>query len=247
MPVSIPFVNGQHSEEDREWCPYDLIDKARNQMEWYLERGEETSELDPKECTYFRFYEVDDHPEDFPDTSLTLYTSTDQPALPRLADSSTIKPLCTIKFRYPLQFDELPILTNESGRTYRQVVFQLKMTTAGSSAKFEVYANNQSLGGTTQSCLGSKEIDVEYDIVRKPVRPASLAGSGLFKYTQELQLRRSKVNLGALVDLGSPGSPRARNGNEGQRSPDPSDARRSILYHFPSALARGGDGGNGFR
>ncbi|KAK3315444.1 hypothetical protein B0H66DRAFT_565375 [Apodospora peruviana] len=256
---NVEFIPGEHSDQDKIWCPYECIDKARNQMDWYLVRGDETSELAPNENGYYRrFFDLDDPPRGFPETSMPLYTSTDQPAPSRYADSATIKKLCTIKFRYPLQFDELPVITSKQGKKYRLMEFTLRMTTSGSSANFEIYGNRQSLGGTTgaRACLGSKQIAVEYDEVA-PVSP-----NRLLRFSPEL--RRSRVNLAAIAGpsgsapaagsgpssprnptmMLSPGSSRPPNTTQGiaeeaealVRVPSDASARRSILYQMPSAL-----------
>jgi len=199
-------------------------------------QGEETSDLDPKECSYHRYYDAEEPPESFPDTCLTLYTSVDQPAPSRYVESSTIKPLCTIKFRYPLQFRDIPVKTNGQGRRYRRIDFHLRMRTAGSSANFEVYAGNKSLGRTTQACLGSRIIEVEYE---EPsfgkTAVADSATNRPLKFGP--QLRRSRVNLGALVGCDSPASLSTPQIKENEHpSPASPTTRRSILYQMPSAF-----------
>ena len=199
-------------------------------------QGDETSDLEPRKCSYHRYYDADDPPESFPDTYLTLYTSADQPARSRYAESSTTKALCTIKFRYPLQFSDIPVQTNAQGRRYRRIDFYLRMRTAGSSVNFEVYTNNKSLGRMTQSCLGWRTIEVEYE--EPSLGEIAVAGSATNRPLKfGPQLRRSRVNLGALIGCENPSPFSTPQVTENEHpSPSPSTSRRSVLYQMPSAF-----------
>ncbi|KAK4227814.1 hypothetical protein QBC38DRAFT_477037 [Podospora fimiseda] len=245
---STPFVPGKHHEEDRYTCPYEGTEKARNQMKWYVLRGDETSKMSPKAFKFCQYYDIASPPPLFPTVDMDLFTCTDMPAPSRLQGSKNIKRLDSIKFTCPASFWELPIETSNSGNRYRCLSFRLEMTTDGSSAIFQVFPADELVTGFSRLLprlsIGQKTIDVECDelSVQEPAipKPEAPRNSGP-------RLRRSKLNLAASPDRQYPpqtGSPFDRpvhpqipeEDGEKRLPLHPRSPRSSILYQMPSSL-----------
>ncbi|KAK4159913.1 hypothetical protein QBC43DRAFT_326330 [Cladorrhinum sp. PSN259] len=255
---STPFIPGTHHQDDRYTCPYEGIEKARGQMKWYVLRGYETSKLAPKSFKFCQYYDIDEPPPPlFPTVETDLFTSTDKTAPSRLHGSKTIKRLDSIKFVCPVSFWELPVMTNDSGKSSRCLTFQLSMTTDGSSANFEVFPAEELVSGfsrlSTRFSIGQKTIDVEHDELAvqepEPTAAAAAAAKPAVSPTPGARLRRSKLNLASSTDplspprTGSPFDTRTSNprilpeeGPGGENLRRPMRPRSSILYQMPSAL-----------
>ncbi|KAK4220587.1 actin-like ATPase domain-containing protein, partial [Podospora fimiseda] len=244
----LPFRLGKHPEADRYTCPYEGTEKARNQMKWYMLRGDETSKMSPKAFMFCRYYEIAIPPPLFPTLDIDLFTCTDMSAPSRLQGSKSIKRLDSIKFTCPVSFWELPIETSNSGNRYRCLTFRLEMTTDGSSATFQVFPADELVTGLSRLLprlsIGQKTIDVECDklSVQELVipKPEASRNSGP-------RLRRSKLNLAVSPDrqyspqphspFDSPVHPQIL-GEDGERRlpSSPRSQRRGILYQMPSSL-----------
>ncbi|KAF2675108.1 hypothetical protein BT63DRAFT_420337 [Microthyrium microscopicum] len=129
------FVDGVHREEDKWKSPYDGHFRARNQMQWYLHKGDEINSDHHVLKPWIQEHLL----TEFNDQGklafrLTIYTC-DLPDAPTRR-TSDVKSLCQIKeLLDPTNF---PTLKDTQDRPYKRIEFSLEMNVVGSALEFAV-------------------------------------------------------------------------------------------------------------
>lgn len=178
--ISAVFQESVHHEDDKYWDDKDGFYRARDQMEWYMARGDSISTLNPKIYRYNMTFSPDSRkPLEHIRVIFTIDISYEEKAPTRWAASSSIKELCKIEFFWPVAFQDLPIETNEKTHTQsRRIRYQVKVTADGSSANFELYEDSQQgLSLETAKVLATRRIEIDFNTdLEKQLGGLSLEG-----------------------------------------------------------------------
>ncbi|KAK4198998.1 hypothetical protein QBC40DRAFT_282891, partial [Triangularia verruculosa] len=160
-PYNTPFQEGVHDERDKRVDPITLGTYAFSQLEWFVKKGENTVEKTPQHLEYHRVY-FKDQPDEYPDISTLLVTyDGDQPPG---RHEPEVKDLCTINFRSPIPFHELPCSRNANDQEYRYFVFSFLISIDGASLNLVVQVNGQQ--------IGSKNLSINFEkAIRTPEHP----------------------------------------------------------------------------
>lgn len=134
------FVEGKHLEADKAWDSDECVWKARNQMDWYLIRGENVSKKDPVRKSYYGTYR-----SDFGGSSSLSLQQCDE-LNPPTRKTADVKNLCTIDFTVDTPYWQLPDYTNPKGEVLKRLEFEIEMTPSGASLEFAVLVNGKRQG-----------------------------------------------------------------------------------------------------
>ncbi|KAF2835264.1 actin-like ATPase domain-containing protein [Patellaria atrata CBS 101060] len=126
-----PFIDGIHDERDRKFNAIEGCDVNAHQMEWYLKRGEDISDLAPVIMSWVRKTRWF---QSRYSTSI-LHCEDEQPPRRR---TETVKSLCDIAWKCHVPYEDLDVNINSQGEEYRQLNYDLKMTVTGASLDFTV-------------------------------------------------------------------------------------------------------------
>ncbi|GJC92644.1 HSP70 family chaperone [Colletotrichum higginsianum] len=137
-----------HRLKDKFWDEIEQEWKAKDQMEWYMKKGDDIADKKPIRHKYHRRYLT--APSEI---TKELHFSAASPA-PKRADSTT-KRLCKITWNRKVNFDTLPTFTNSLGRVYHHLVFEIEMISDGTSLDFTIIHDGKR--------VGSKNVTVEFE------------------------------------------------------------------------------------
>ncbi|GAB1319160.1 Actin-like ATPase domain-containing protein [Madurella fahalii] len=141
----------KHNPSDKFWDDRRQKWKARNQMNWLLEAGDDISTDNSVRSPFTRLYDTDGATKKTLTT--TIYASTASP-LPTTANAD-VRKLCNIRWDTKIDIASLPLFTNSIGVIFYELEFEVEMTCSGGSLDFAVYHN-----GKRQ---GSKHVMVDYE------------------------------------------------------------------------------------
>jgi len=144
------FIEGKHIELDKKWSSKELVFKAKNQIHWYLKRGENIGDEGP---VRFRYYGLLRSPLEGNTFDVDLYQSAVENAPTR--KTQEVERLCVITCHCETPYDQLPIFTNAWNETFRKFSYDIEMTSTGASLDWAVY-----IDGKKQ---GQKNVEVQYD------------------------------------------------------------------------------------
>ncbi|WQF77449.1 Putative ATPase, nucleotide binding domain-containing protein [Colletotrichum destructivum] len=129
-----------HHFKDKLWDEIEQDWKAKDQMEWYMKKGDDITD---KRTVRHRFYER--YLTAPSEIIQELFHSAATPA-PKRADSTT-KRLCTITWNRKVNFDTLPTFTNILGKVYHELIFDIEMISDGASLDFTIFHGGKRVGG----------------------------------------------------------------------------------------------------
>ncbi|KAM7207415.1 hypothetical protein V8F20_002295 [Naviculisporaceae sp. PSN 640] len=137
-----PFDSTKHNEADKYWCPILGEYRARNQMTWYLRKGESVPTNDPIRSDFFRM--IEGHERSFYD----VFWQCDDDVAP-----STHRPhmreLCRVVWDLDDPSSQLTDLTHAgTGAAMKQVQFDLVLKPSGASSEISCEINGKKLGAT---------------------------------------------------------------------------------------------------
>jgi len=129
------FDDSVHDTRDRWLCPFELTFMAKNQIQWYLRRGDDVKKV---ESVTYHWYEIITSPSELRAVSLDIYISEIDRAPSRMGRG--VKRLCTINTHFNEGiYDELPIHNNAFGESYRKLAFTLDMQVSAGNLNWLVY------------------------------------------------------------------------------------------------------------
>ncbi|OLN95475.1 Heat shock 70 kDa protein 12B [Colletotrichum chlorophyti] len=130
----------KHLREDKQWDDDEGCWRAKNQMEWYLRRGENVSKKDPVRHSFYNTYR-----EDFGGTfEVELYECEDQEAPTRRTPSVNF--LCSIKCKLDIPYSKLPEFKTQDGVRAKRMDYEVEMVPSGASMEFVVYIEGRKQG-----------------------------------------------------------------------------------------------------
>ncbi|VUC36482.1 unnamed protein product [Clonostachys rosea] len=137
------FQYGVHREEDKYLDESEGVWRAKNQMRWYLKKGEAVSSDHPVRHEFYRSYEDEDEFEgNFADAMLQCDDD-----CPPERKTSSVKTLCTVNSRLDhISFEDLEDYIAPNGRELKKVSYGIEMVPSGASTLFCVYYGDERLG-----------------------------------------------------------------------------------------------------
>ncbi|KAI0857724.1 actin-like ATPase domain-containing protein [Xylaria cubensis] len=145
------FEKGTHLKCDKFWDEVQEIWQARNQMSWYLEKAQTVDKMNPVSRHWVKYYHsASDYDHNI---SFTIYQCNDDDPPSRMIES--VKPFCKASFKIEIPYKYLPDYTNESGRSFKKVDYDVEMVPSGASVEFMVLYKGQK--------IGSRSIDIKFE------------------------------------------------------------------------------------
>ncbi|KAI0883273.1 actin-like ATPase domain-containing protein [Annulohypoxylon maeteangense] len=136
-----PFEKGKHLEEDRVWDFDEDVWMARNQMHWYLKRGDDVTKCNPARAEWYRTFQTG-----FSKTMCTeVYQCTEKPAPNRHVN--TVSTLCKIEWVPDVSWEKLEWHTSLTGKRYKRLDYALEFKPLGATAEFTVYIDGRKQQG----------------------------------------------------------------------------------------------------
>ncbi|GKT84531.1 LOW QUALITY PROTEIN: hsp70 family chaperone [Colletotrichum tofieldiae] len=134
------FDKKLHIAEDKEWDADEGMWKAKNQMEWYLKRGENVSKMDPVRHEFYKLCT-----EDFSGSlSIELYEC--EEADPPSRCTSDVNSMCSFSFELDIPYSKLPDFKKADGGNAKKLEYDLEMIPSGASIEFVVYIDGRKMG-----------------------------------------------------------------------------------------------------
>ncbi|KAL3474035.1 hypothetical protein BJX99DRAFT_232290 [Aspergillus californicus] len=135
------FDPTKHLEEDKSWYPDEGEWRANNQIEWYLQRGDNVSTTDPVRHNFYRLYRKDFGGQ----FQVELYECEDHSAPTRL-EKSVVRH-CKIDCVMDVPFESLDdFVSAETGSRMKKMSFDLEMVPSGATVQFVVYIDGRRQG-----------------------------------------------------------------------------------------------------
>jgi hypothetical protein len=144
------FQEGIHDKLDKIWDRKELMFHARNQLNWYLKRGEHIGDERP---VRFSYYLLLSEPLEGNRLEFWLYQSSAKDTPTR--KTKEVEPLCMITCLCETPYYQLPIFTNAQGEAFRKLAYEVEMRSTGALLEFTVYHNGKK--------QGQKNVKVQYD------------------------------------------------------------------------------------
>ncbi|KAL3474643.1 hypothetical protein BJX99DRAFT_231373 [Aspergillus californicus] len=140
------FEDGTHEREDRYRDEKEGIWRANNQMQWYLQKGENVSNKEPVQHSFYQGYETEDEFDD--DLEIRILQCDDD--APPSRRSASVKELCTFTINCRgVAFNSLESYEGENGKRLKKFDFDLEMVPSGASNVFALYHRGRKLGSET--------------------------------------------------------------------------------------------------
>ncbi|TGJ86878.1 hypothetical protein E0Z10_g1906 [Xylaria hypoxylon] len=144
------FDTLHHVEEDRVWDYDEALWMARNQMTWYLKRGQIVSRTEPVRMPWYNTYK----PWKFDGTlSVILFQCNDE--VPPNRKTSSVQQLGTLRCNLDILYSDLPKFRNHQGDRMKKLNFELEMVPSGASVEFVLYADGRK--------QGSKSVKISFE------------------------------------------------------------------------------------
>jgi len=136
------FDKNLHDNRDRYFDKFYDCHRARNQMDWYVTKGQDISVLNPVSVKY-------SHPHDTPLANDAfnfeiMFCEEEEP--PKRAAEPSVTALCDISCNLDVHFNELPVSKNSKGLEFRVMVFDVRMLSEDASLQFGVYVKGRKQG-----------------------------------------------------------------------------------------------------
>ncbi|CAM1506717.1 Fc.00g063580.m01.CDS01 [Cosmosporella sp. VM-42] len=142
-----PWVPGKHLECDKVWREAQYKYMATRQMNWFLKQDEDMTTKEPIRRQYTRYFS-----EPIGKVQQKIYCSTQAP--PPTRYDSTVRLLCTISFTQEFSMESLPTYTNEIGKIYHRLDFDIEMTCDQETVDFTIYHQDKR--------IGARNVEVEF-------------------------------------------------------------------------------------
>ncbi|KAL0769494.1 hypothetical protein CaCOL14_008802 [Colletotrichum acutatum] len=134
------FDRFRHLQEDKEFDVYLGGWRAKNQMHWYLRRGEIVSQMKPVQFSYYEIYK-----KDVGGHFSVGICECDAVEVP---DRRTfqVNDFCYIDCKLDVPFSSLPDIMTIDGTMAKKMTYVVEMIPSGASVEFAVYINGRKQG-----------------------------------------------------------------------------------------------------
>ncbi|KAK4188308.1 hypothetical protein QBC35DRAFT_523026 [Podospora australis] len=140
----------KHDVVDKSWNDDTQTWMAKSQMEWFLKIGDRINDGKKIRFSCARLFPTDI--TNINPCEAEIYSSS-APIPPKKFDVTT-KQLCTVKWDSEIDITTLPTFTNQLGKVFYELLYDVEMTAVGGMPDFAVYHN-----GKRQ---GSKHVIIDY-------------------------------------------------------------------------------------
>ncbi|KAG9257923.1 uncharacterized protein F5Z01DRAFT_692804 [Emericellopsis atlantica] len=147
------FDEKRHSSADKIWSDEECAYMAKEQMKWFLRKGEEVTDDRVVSQEFYTVYEAIGKERSTGDLSEDIYVCFSDSIPTR--DSETVQPLCTIKWNKDIPLHSLRKWKNPVGKTYRQLELEVMMQCKDGIMGWTVKYNGKA--------VGTKDVEVKYD------------------------------------------------------------------------------------
>ncbi|KAH7170827.1 hypothetical protein EDB81DRAFT_909517 [Dactylonectria macrodidyma] len=134
------WKRGRHLACDKFWCEDRREHRAKDQMEWFLEQGDDINDKHP---VYHEFEYLFQNDIDSLETE--IYYSQSVPPPSRMDDN--VHRLCTIKWNQKFQLDSLPTWTNNVGNVFHILSHEVVMTCDEGTVEFTINHAGKRIAG----------------------------------------------------------------------------------------------------
>ncbi|KAK3946034.1 hypothetical protein QBC46DRAFT_370658 [Diplogelasinospora grovesii] len=137
-----PFDALRHLEKDKRWDEHEGRWEVTNQMNWYLKRGEMTSNIKPLRASWCRLYKK----KEFNGTcSVHLYQCEDE--VPPTRYTPSVRTLGKFSSDLDVEYSDLPDFKSKTGVMMKKLEFELELVPSGASVKFVLYVDGRKQRG----------------------------------------------------------------------------------------------------
>ena len=157
------WVEGVHDPRDKFWHPIEGCYRARDQMRWFLKKGDSSSKPEPFEMKLCRTYNLDDS-RHYPTLHEGVWTY-DGYDPPSRREANVVK-LRTISHTSPIPFEKLAEKQNGEGKTIKIHRFRYAAMCFGDSVDISIIGDD--------GILTQENVDINSDIVHRPNTPPAV-------------------------------------------------------------------------
>ncbi|KAF5667436.1 Hsp70 chaperone protein [Fusarium denticulatum] len=134
------FDPQKHRQCDKRWSEVHQEWRAENQMQWFLQEGDNMLTKKPVRRGYHRLYS-----EKIGQISETIYICSEFPP-PQAASGQAVEELCEIHWTRDISLESLPTWTNPLGKVYHKLRFVVEMTCEDGIVDFTLYHEGKRVG-----------------------------------------------------------------------------------------------------
>lgn len=140
------FDSGKHNKSDKYWDSQEGLYKARNQMDWYVKKGENVPSNNPILKRFYRMIEEDEKCS----FREVLYQCEDEVAPSKY--QARMKQLCKIDWKLDIPNSQLESVRHaETGAPLRKVRYELTLKPSGASSEFTCSIAGRKLGASNMA------------------------------------------------------------------------------------------------
>lgn len=139
---SDPFIKGLHLEKDKYWDDLEKRWEAKNQVRWYLTRGENVSTKEPVSHGFYELYE-DQFDGNF---EITLLQCDEDP--PPTRKEKSVKRFAKIKCKTNMSYDDLQQHPKAKGGNFKKLSYNVMMVPSGAAVEFTVLVDGKKVGSS---------------------------------------------------------------------------------------------------
>jgi len=137
------FDSSKHDSKDKVWNDDENIWDARNQMEWYIKRGDNVAVNEPVTHSFYRLFREANYTGKF---SEELFQCEDEVAPKRFEPHMTT--LCRMDCATDIQYSQMEDFTSAAtGESMKKLSYQLEVKPSGASAEFALLINGRRQAG----------------------------------------------------------------------------------------------------
>ncbi|KAF5982892.1 Hsp70 chaperone protein [Fusarium bulbicola] len=133
------FDPQKHRQCDKRWSEEHQEWRVENQMQWFLQEGDNMSTKEPVRRGYHRLYS-----QKIGQISETIHISSEFP--PPEASGQAVEELCEIHWTRDISLESLPTWTNPLGKVYHKLRFEVEMTCEDGIVDFTLYYEGKRVG-----------------------------------------------------------------------------------------------------
>ncbi|KAI0139600.1 actin-like ATPase domain-containing protein [Hypoxylon sp. NC0597] len=145
LVVSERFEAGKHLEEDKYYDRDEGHYFVSNQMQWFLEKGQNVPKLQPVQHAYYRLFRSEDHFEEAANRFEYEIRQCDDD-VPPSRFNDRIKNLCTITLELDVPYESLEDFISAEGKMMKKFNFVVEMVPSGASIDFSILYQGIKLG-----------------------------------------------------------------------------------------------------
>ncbi|KAM5380198.1 hypothetical protein ACJZ2D_003649 [Fusarium nematophilum] len=135
-----PFLPECHQPCDKIWSEERQEFMARNQMQWFLQEGDDLRGKHAVRESYSRYYS-----NKIGKVKEEIYCCSEFPPPSRVNDA--VRRLCQVKWNRKVRLESLPTWTNKIGKVYHKLKYEVEMTCEDGTVDFTIYHDGKRAGG----------------------------------------------------------------------------------------------------